>query len=274
MLRLAALFLSVSISTASYAKQDQALLDRYFELFRMEEVFEILRQEGLESGRELAEQDQAISASPAWMARLNKIYDTEKMAEVFRTSLDDVDNLDSSSDVLNFFESDLGKEIIAIELDARRALMDDTVEEALADQVAHMETTQADRLSLYHAFIQANGLIENNVMGALNSNLAFYRGLSTGEGYAEAMSESFMLSTVWEQEPEIRKEMEDWTINFSVMAYAPLTDDEVQAYIDASETPSGQKLNTALFAGFDALFESQSFELGRAMAEFMAGEDT
>ena len=119
-----------------------------------------------------------------------------------------------------------------------------------------------------------NELVDSNVSGALNSNLAFYRGMATSEQFSDTLSESFMLTTVWGQEPEIREETESWTMNFSTLAYAELSDAEMQQYIDVSASEAGQKLNAALFAGFDKVFETQSFDLGRATAEFSIGEDT
>ena len=83
-----------------------------------------------------------------------------------------------------------------------------------------------------------------------------------------------MLRQVYQQEPEIRADMEDWTMNFSVLAYGLLSTEEMQSYLDMSRTSEGQTLNAALFAGFDRVFEMHSFELGRAMSEFMAGDDT
>ena len=127
---------------------------------------------------------------------------------------------------------------------------------------------------MYLEFIKVNDLVDSNVAGALNSNLAFYRGMATNESYAEGLTEGFILTTVWEQEPEIRAEMEEWTMSFSTLAYGDLTPAEMQSYIDISKTDAGQRLNAVLFAGFDEMFEEQSFELGRASAEFMLGEDT
>lgn len=271
--RLFATVVMIFCASAAFADARNALVDRYFDLFKMTEVFDILKQEGISASMEAATEDDAISVSPAWRARLEQIYAIDKMDAIFRAAVRDAE-ISGSSDALDFFNSELGQRIVDVELEARRALMEDGVEEAMLDQVEHMETSEADRLALYREFVTANGLIENNVMGALNSNLAFYRGLATGEAYADTMSESFMLTTVWEQEPEIRADMEEWTMSFSVLAYAPLSDEEMQAYIDISETQSGQRLNSVLFQGFDALFEMQSFELGRAMAEFMVGEDT
>ncbi len=261
-------------SVAAMASDKDALIERYFEALEMGEVFEILKEEGIEAGIGIAEEDEAITVSPAWTARLASIYSVEKMEAVFRGAMIDSPDLEGSEAAIAFFESELGQTIVRIELDARKALNNEELEKVVRGRVETMRDDEPERIGLYDDFIAVNDLVESNVMGALNSNLAFYRGMATSENYREAMTESFMISTVWGQEPEIREEMEDWTINFSVLAYGTLSETDMQAYIDMSETEAGQNLNTALFAGFDAVFEMQSFELGRAMAEFMIGEDT
>lgn len=261
-------------SVAAFASENETLVERYFEALAMQEVFEILKDEGVEAGIEMADNDEAITVSPAWTARLASIYSARKMEDAFRAAMLDSSDLQASTEAVEFFESELGQNIVRIELDARTALNNESLEEVVRGRVIKMRDEDPARIGLYDDFIEANELIESNVMGALNSNLAFYRGMATNDSYSDTLTENFMISTVWGQEPEIRQEMEDWTINFSVLAYGSLSEDEMQAYVDLSNTQAGQKLNAALFAGFDAIFEMQSFELGRAMAEFMIGEDT
>ncbi|MCY4335697.1 MAG: hypothetical protein OXC60_13650 [Litoreibacter sp.] len=125
----------------------------------------------------------------------------------------------------------------------------------------------------YQEFIDINGFVDNNLAGALNSNLAFYRGLASNPEF-RTMDESTMFEQVYQQAEQIRKDMVDWTMNFSVLAYSVLSLEEMQDYIDSSASEAGQVLNSALFAGFDQVFEYHSYELGRAMAEFMAGDET
>jgi hypothetical protein len=47
----------------------------------------------------------------------------------------------------------------------------------------------------------------------------------------------------------------------------------MDAYIAFSETRAGQQVNAALFAAFDKVFTRVSFDLGRAVALRMQGED-
>ncbi|WP_298357685.1 hypothetical protein [uncultured Litoreibacter sp.] len=261
------------LSVSPVAASDNDLIDRYFNALNMPEVFEILREEGIESALEIAERDEGISVSPAWTSRVSAIYAVDKMDAAFRLGMGEVSNLEASTEALEFFESELGRRIVAIELDARRALGEDGIEDAMRDRAEAMLEEQPERIQKYADFIRVNDLVDSNVMGALNANLAFYQGLGTNPLFS-GMDEQSMLARVYGQEAEIREDMVDWTMNFSVLAYSILLDEELDAYIDASDSRPGQVLNTALFAGFDQVFELQSFELGRAMAEFMEGDDT
>ena len=268
---------SLTLGVSAFVTMSQAygasLIDRYYAALHMDEVFEILRDEGIMAGQEMTEDGQ-ITASPAWTARLNQIYAIDKMDALFRHALETSAGFETSEDAIGFFESDLGTRIARLELDARVALAVEGMEEQMLDRVQEMRGEDPDRVALYQEFINVNDLVESNVSGALNANLSFYQGMASNPAFSGGLSEEFMLTTVWAQEGELRQSMKDWTISFSALAYGVLSDAEVQEYIDISEAPSGQKLNAALFAGFDKVFEVQSFELGRATAEFSAGDDT
>ncbi|MEM6407019.1 MAG: DUF2059 domain-containing protein [Pseudomonadota bacterium] len=252
---------------------DDALVQRYVDSLKLEEMFEILREEGLETAEEIARDDQAITPSAAWSARMSRIYDVERMEQIFSSALSETRNVEASEEALAFFESELGKRIVEVELYARRSLVDETVEDAVREQALALRESNPDRIEAYQDFIDINGFVENNLAGALNSNLAFFRGLASNPEF-RAMDESTMFEQVYQQAEEIREDMVDWTMNFSVLAYSVLNLEEMQAYIDSAASASGQTLNTALFAGFDEVFEYHSYELGRAMAEFMAGDET
>lgn len=82
-----------------------------------------------------------------------------------------------------------------------------------------------------------------------------------------------MLAEVWKGETKARQETVDWLLPFLTLAYQPLTDAELQDYIDFSETPAGKKVNAAMFAAFDQMFATISQDLGRTVARQMAGQD-
>ena len=110
-------------------------------------------------------------------------------------------------------------------------------------------------------------------MGAMNASYAFYNGMIDGQAFDFELTEDEILRDVWSQEAEIRLDTQEWLYGYLMRAYAPLSDDDLQAYIDFSATKAGRVLNAALFAGFDEVFTNVSKALGLSAAGFMQGED-
>jgi hypothetical protein len=163
--------------------------------------------------------------------------------------------------------------IIGLEVSARRALLDDAVEEASQDAAAIALADENPRMMLVVEFVETNNLIETNVEGALNSNLSFYAGLLDGGAFDGALSEDQILSDVWSQEAEIRISTTEWINSFLFMAYQPLEDDDLHAYIAFSETDAGGVINRTMFDSFDRLFNGISRSLGRAAATEMTMQE-
>lgn len=236
------------------------------------ELTEILREEGLASGQDIAD---AMLGGPSagWSETLERIYDSTRMDQAFRTAFSESLEGQDVDAMLAFFQSPQGREIVQLELAARRAYLDPAVEEASKAVLADPTAEQRARLELIKAFNDANGIIESNVVGALNSNLAFYQGLDQGGAFNGAMTEDQMLLEVWGQEAEIRQETTEWLYSYLLLAYEPLSTADLEAYIAFSETEAGMALNAALFEAFDALFVDISLTLGLEVATATKGQD-
>lgn len=169
-----------------------------------------------------------------------------------------------------FLTSERGARIIELELSARRALLDQTVEELSQQRLQELEAVEAPLLERVTRFVEANDLIDANVVGAMNANVAFLQGLQEGTG---APVSGDIYGDVWAQEPEIRDTTRDWLLGYLTMAYAPLEAGDLEAYIDLSESPSGQAFNAAIFAAFDRMFVDTSRAMGEALGRMMAAED-
>jgi hypothetical protein len=176
--------------------------------------------------------------------------------------------------MLAFFRSDLGARIVALEISARRALLDPSVEDASLLKLEEMHEIRDPRLGRIEALIAAGDLIEENVAGAMNANLAFYRGLVTGGASPQGtMTDEDMLRDVWSQEDDVRRETTEWLTQMLVMAYAPLSDDELDTYLRFTESRAGRQMNRALFEAYDHVFSDVSNRLGIAAARVLSGQD-
>jgi hypothetical protein len=238
-------------------------------------LLEVMHQEGVAYGAELEDGMFPSRGGPSWAAAVERIYSNPAWADEFReafaVALDD--RAADKNAILAFLTSDIGRRAIGLEISARRALLDEAVEEASKLKLAELRDAEDARLAAIREFVSVNDLIDANVMGGLNANLAFYKGLNTAGAFGSAMSEAEMLEDVWSQEPALRAETEEWLLSFLVLAYAPLSDADLADYTAFSRTEAGQDLNAALFAGFDRVFVKISSALGGAAAVFAAGEN-
>lgn len=237
------------------------------------EVISMLRQEGMNSGMELPEVMFPDRSAPNWERTIARIYDENWMDKTSRKSFADALQGVDVAPITEFLQSDLGHEVITLELSARQALLDEAVEQASKEHVEQMRADDDPRIGQISEFIAVNDLLESNVVGALNSNFAFYLGLSDGGAFPNPLSQDQMLAEVWREEGTIRVDIEEWLFSFLALAYQPLIDADLQAYIEISKTPEGQAMNHALFVAFDGIFDEISRALGLAVAQVMAGQD-
>lgn len=267
------LVLASGPGVAQTAPEISPELQALFAAVEMEENFEILAEIGLEDAVDLEETLFPGRGGAAWRGILSGHYRAAPLQQVFVESFPQ-DRMSAAeiSAATRFFASDLGQRIIAGELEAWRAISDEETETAANDVYFRMLEENAPRIEQLTRFNEVNGFVDLNVSGALNSNYAFYRGMSDAGAYEQALPPAMMLNEVWGQEPEIRRNTVLWLYSFQVMAYEDLTDAEMEAYIAFSETPAAQAYNAALFAGFDAVFETMSYRLGTTAALFMSGD--
>jgi len=246
------------------------------ELLQLDRLLQIIRDEGL-GYAEMVRQDMFPEIPPvAWKAQAARVYDLDRMRglmvqgfDAAKTAPDD----GTLGEMVGFFSSDLGRRIITLEVDARRAMLDDAVERQAARDFAEVMETEPARVGLLEDFVRANDLIESNVVGGMNSNYAFYSGLLDGGAFPFDVSEEQILSDVWAQEDEIRSESEIWIYSYLNLAYRPLSNADLGAYVDFSRSDTGRAFNRALFDAFDRVFNTLSYDLGRAAGQSLRGEE-
>lgn len=283
----ASLFFSVAIDSAGRAfaetpapqgqgandvQADVALL---IETMQIDDVIDVLRVEGLDYGASIEDEMFPGAGGSAWQATVAGIYNPDAMKAAFADTLakELLGKADAIAQMQTFFGSDLGQRVLSLELEARRSLLDDETEAAAELAWSDLAAEGGPRVDLLRRFAEVNDLVDSNVMGALNSNLAFYNGMAGTGAFADEMSEEQILSDVWASEPDIRQQTEDWVYPYLNLSYSSLSDDELRAYVDFSASPAGVLLNDALFAAFDAVFVPVSRALGAGAALQMKGQD-
>lgn len=261
-LTLAALLLS---STAAAAQDTEAL----FDLLRMPEMIEIMAQEGVAQGETIDADVLEGQGGAGWAATVSQIYAPEAMTDRARQDFDAALQGIDTGPMVDFFATPLGKEIIALELSARAAMLDDDVEQAARARV--IDEHGGDRLTLIDRFTEAADLLDRNVEGALNANYAFFQGLAQVGGLPSGLTEEQIVEEVWQAEPETRADTGEWIDAYLLMAYDPLSDDDLAIYTAFIESDAGQRFVDASFAAYDGMYLDISRALGAAMGQAAAG---
>ena len=245
--------------------------DELWDVLRMDELVDVMAEEGRAYGTDLAQQLFERGGGPTWDARVAGLYDAGHMAAevrpLFAASFAGVD----TAPLEQFFSSELGARIVGYELEARRALLDPEVEAAAAEGYAALRENDPQRDALIGDFIQVNDLLETNVASSLTFTYAFNLGLV--HGGMEDMTDAEALEDAWDQEATVRDDTLHWLEAQLSVAFAPLSEDEVRRYVELSGTESGETLNAALFQAFEPTFTRIARGLGAAVARAIEGHD-
>lgn len=245
------------------------------EALRIYDILAVMATEGIEAALNLEADMFPGQGGDSWAAQANRIHGASRLTELFEEAFPVEDMTPEAVQlVTTFFTAEPGLSIAAAEVAGRTAFLDPEIEELANEAFRDAVAADDPRIELLTDFIETNDLVERNVAGALNSNFAFYRGLSDGGAFDVDIPEELMLAEVWGQEPELRRDTIEWLYSFQLSAYSGLGDGDIEAYTAFSRTDAGVALNAALFEAFDEVFDQLSYELGSAAAVFIAGEDT
>ena len=242
---------------------------------RLDDLFAVLRDEGMASGAGIEADMFPLGGGSAWAAALDRIYTLSDLTQVFYQTLDAELGQDPEvlAEIQAFFASDLGARIVGLEIDARRDFLDEAAEDAARVAADKRRAGRDPRAAQIDRFVKVADLLEMNVAGALTGNLAFVTGLNDSGANGPGLPEEELTQNVWGQEEQIREDTLVWMQAYLGLAYQPLTDAELDEYITFWESRAGQRLNAALFVAFDRVFGRVSYDLGRAAGLAMLGHD-
>lgn len=243
-------------------------------LTHLPETLDLIRQEGIQQGKDLGADLFGDSEDPNWLSALDRVYDTGQMTGLYNAALRQVLAQDPSlsNNIRPFLDSDLGQRVITLELEARRTTMDKVAMQAAREVFVELEKTDKFRRAQIERLVVAGDLIEANVMAGLNGNLTFYKAMAAAGTPGTPKDEAELLGQVWSQEADIRASVEQFLYPIMALAYAPLNEDELQSYVDFSESPAGTRFNDALSKAFDPLMIELSRKLGTEAGKLLSGQ--
>ncbi len=251
----------------------QAEARRVHEALLLPRLIEVMAREGLANGEAMAAGVFGPGPVPAeWDALVAALYDPAKMeAAVLGRLAEELRGQDVAA-MAAFFEGEPGRRLVALELAAREAMLEDDVEQAAKEAAAVAMAAEDPRLGLLRGVIEAGDLIEASVASAMNANLAYFTALLDGGALGDGTTEADLTADVWSQEAQIRAETTEWVYAFLLKAYAPASDADIAALTAFTESAEGRALTRALNRAFDQIYADISRSLGLAAAYYMTTE--
>jgi hypothetical protein len=241
------------------------------DVLRLREAAMILRDEGLSYAENLNGDMLGGAGGAAWRQQVDAIYDPEKMVEMVRRDLKISVDGAARGQTIAFFGSALGDRIVRLENSARAAIQNPDIEAAARARYDEIAGSDDARLALIRQMVEQGDMINRNVTSAMNANYQFMRGLV--QGGALEMSDDDILRDVAQSVDALTEDTTAWLYGFMLLAYSPLSTDELTTYVGFSTSAAGQALNGALFDGFGKAYEDISYALGRAVALNMTAQD-
>lgn len=234
------------------------------------DMIAVMHTEGLDYASDLNAEMLGGQGGAVWQKQVAGIYDPDRMSEHVRAALMTLSDSDLRQANV-FYGSELGAEVIALELAARRAMLDADLETIARDTYADALERDDPALKAAQIMERSGDMIERNVTGALTANYKFYAGLVDG-GVFE-MSEDEILIESWAQEDDIRADTTSWLMGYLMLCYQPLAVDDMALYQGFVDSAAGRALNAAIFDGFNKMYSDISYALGRAVALNMEASD-
>ncbi len=244
-------------------------------LMRLDDHFRIIAEEGAAHGKSIEDSMFPGRGGSVWAAEVARIYDAAALQGRFDAAFSAAlaANPDAVAAAAAFFGSDLGKRITALEVEARRALLDEAVTEAAEVQAEKMAAARDPRLRLIRQLIEAGNMVEQNATSSMTGYLAFNTGLESALPENRRTPAEDLMTGIWGQEAQMRADATDWLVTYMVLAYGPLSDDELRAYIAFMQTDAAKAVNAAIFAAYDAAFSPALKELGFEAGRTLQGRD-
>ena len=265
-----------SAAQAQTATDQAPLAQEMWAVLDFDALMPILRDEALAQADSMAAEMFPRGGTGHFREVVGQIHEPARLTELLQGALAQALTRSDPALIeraLAFYGGDLGQRMIGIEIDARRTLIDPDADSAAQADADAAFSRGTPRSAAIQRLIERGNLIEPNVAGAMNASLAFSQGFAAGEGHTMPMSETDQLREVWSQEPQIRADTESWLRGYLMLAYSPLSDDDLADYTEFAGAPEGQALSDALFAAFDTLFQQTSRDMGLAAAAELTGRE-
>ncbi len=208
-----------------------------------------------------------------WTRAVAEIFDTDLMHDMAIGILDRALEDDLLTHAVDFYASDLGRRLVAVE---NAAHLSDDAEGARADGesiIADLVRQGAPRLTILQRMGPAIDPQDTSVRAVEEIQVRFLLSAAAAGVLPMELDEATLRSLMADQRGELRQRMRESALIQSAHVYKSFSDAELEAYVAALEHPSMQRVYE-LMNGIQYEIMANRFEvLARRMADLHPGEE-
>ncbi|WP_299297828.1 DUF2059 domain-containing protein [uncultured Tateyamaria sp.] len=225
-------------------------VDAVVDALGVPELIRIFASEGAESGAFVDEAYLGGQGGDVWAETVRRLYDPTRMEQEMRAVMQAQLDPDMAEQALLFLQSDLGAKAIALEVQARQAFTDDTVEAAARSA----PSAQSEQVTKY---LGARALVARNTDVGVAARIAFFEGLIDGAGTGDLPDTDALRAAIAE-------DSEGWLRGYYALIQSAMTADEVAVLTAFWKTDVGDAVDDALFEAFGQSYVTLSYAIGQA----------
>jgi len=267
LLRLLAL-IALTVFALPLQAQPQKTLD---DVLRLNELAVLLHQEGLAHGESLDRDMLYGQGGTVWKQQTGRIYSAARISGTLARDLEQRLSAPVRADIIAFFATETGQNILSSEFDARRRMADPEFERRAINDLSDRSHSADPVFTAVEDFIRINDLVSFNLSGAMNANFHFLRSFAAQGG--GPVPDREILAEVQADAEGLEDDITEWLQAFLLTAYDELDAETLVRYLDFCRSPAGQAYNRELFNSFDRLYRAISDDLGRAAARMLVTEE-
>ncbi len=207
-----------------------------------------------------------------WVRLARTIFDPDEMIERAVDMMAAVMPDDLVDHGADFYASDLGQRIVAVENAAHMTPEEQKYPEA-ERILGELSRTNSPRIAWFNAMTVAIGGVDSSVRSLIEVQVRYLLASMAAGSAGIEMSEEDLRGLFRAQIPEIRKEVQLYSLLSSAYAYRDISDADIEAYVAALEHPKMRQVYEILNAiQFEVMAERYE-ELAGALAQLSPQQD-
>nr|WP_306372173.1 DUF2059 domain-containing protein [Roseovarius litorisediminis] len=208
-----------------------------------------------------------------WTRVADEVFDTAKMQGIALDILEQTLSDEMLTHAAEFYASPLGQRLVEVE-NASHMVDDDAAKRATGEELVARDVAEGNpRVGILRAMTAAIDASDSSVRAVQEIQVRFLMAASNAGVLEQELDEGMLRALMKESESDLRLSMQRASLAGAAYTYQDLSDDDLQAYVDALEHPTMQVVYELMNAVQYEVMANRFEVLAARMAELHPGQE-